>query len=103
MKLLKSYDWPGNVRELENAIERAVVLSKGRSLGVEDFSFLRPPSVLPSGTRSLREIQKDYVRKILEEYDWNVTQASKILDINRVTLHKMIKRYELQRTPSTGP
>lgn len=102
MELLKSYDWPGNVRELENAIERAVVLSKDRTLGIEDFSFLRPPSALTSGSRSLREIQKDYVQKILQESDWNVTQASKILDINRVTLHKMIKRYGLKRTPSNG-
>ena len=36
-ELLKAYDWPGNVRELENAIERAVVLSKSRTLGSEDF------------------------------------------------------------------
>ena len=41
MELLINYDWPGNVRELENAIERAVVLSKSRTLGIEDFAFLR--------------------------------------------------------------
>ena len=44
MKLLKDYDWPGNVRELENAIERAVVLSKSRTLGSDSFFFLRPSS-----------------------------------------------------------
>jgi two-component system response regulator HydG len=97
MELLKSYDWPGNVRELENAIERAVVLSKSRTLGKEDFAFLRTaPSPIPK-SRSLREMEKTYIQEILEDCDWNVTKASKILDINRVTLHKMIKRLNLKR------
>ena len=47
MGLLKQYDWPGNVRELENAIERAVVLSKSRSLDGNAFSFLKPPKRRP--------------------------------------------------------
>jgi two-component system response regulator HydG len=97
MERLKSYDWPGNVRELENAIERAVVLSKSRTLGKEDFAFLRTaPSPIPK-SRSLREMEKTYVQEILEDCDWNVTKASEILAINRVTLHKMIKRLNLKR------
>lgn len=97
-ELLKGYDWPGNVRELENAIERAVVLSKSRTLRSEDFSFLRP-SLAPAASRpqSLRAMEKEYIQEILTECGWNITKASKILDINRVTLHKMIKRYNLQR------
>lgn len=98
MELLKTYNWPGNVRELENAIERAVVLSKSRTLRVEDFSFLRPSVAPPSRPRSLRDVEKDHIQQILEECDGNVTQASKILNINRVTLHKMIKRYNLKKT-----
>jgi two-component system response regulator HydG len=94
---LKDYDWPGNVRELENAIERAVVLSKSRTLHREDFAFLRTPPKPVSKSRSLREMEKDYIQKVLEDSDWNVTRASKILDINRVTLHKMIKRLNLKR------
>ena len=50
------------------------------------------------GTRDiLREMEKEYIQGILTECSWNVTKASKILDINRVTLHKMIKRYDLKR------
>ena len=96
-QLLKDYDWPGNVRELENAIERAVVLSKSRTLGKEDFGFLRTIPSPISKPRSLREMEKHYIQEILENCDWNVTKASKILDINRVTLHKMIKRLNLKR------
>ena len=97
IELLKAYDWPGNVRELENAVERAVVLSKSRTLGREDFSFLQPSAAPSPGAQSLREIEKGHIERILNDYDWNVTKASRILDINRVTLHKMIKRYNLKR------
>ena len=99
MGLLKQYDWPGNVRELENAIERAVVLSKSRTLRTEDFSFIQPSGIQFPESLSLREMEKAYIQKILEENTWNVTQSAKILGINRVTLHKMIKRYDLKRKP----
>jgi DNA-binding NtrC family response regulator len=97
MELLRGYEWPGNVRELENAIERAVVLSKSRTLRIEDLSFIRPPDLQFSQTLSLRGMEKAYIQKILVENNWNVTQSAKILEINRVTLHKMIKRYRLER------
>ncbi len=99
MELLKGYKWPGNVRELENVVERAVVLSKSRTLKVEDFSFLKAAPVTISGPQTLRENEKEHILQILEDCDWNVTAASKILDVNRVTLHRMIKRYGLKRTP----
>ena len=98
MGLLKRYNWPGNVRELENAIERAVVLSQSRTLGIEDFSFLRSSPATLSRPLPLREMEKQHIQQILEEYNWNVTQASKVLEINRVTLHKMINRYNLKRS-----
>lgn len=99
MELLKRYDWPGNVRELENAVERAVVLSQSRTLGIKDFAFLRSSPVPLSRPMSLQEVEKQHIQQILEEHDWNVTQASKALEINRVTLHKKIKRFNLERRP----
>jgi len=69
---------------------------KGRS-GVEDFSFLIPSPAVRSGARTLKEREKDYIQEVLEENDWNVTRSAAVLGINRVTLHKMIKRYNLQR------
>jgi transcriptional regulator with PAS, ATPase and Fis domain len=95
---LRQYDWPGNVRELENAIERAVVLSKSRTLGPDDFSFLysSPSEGREFEAKSLREVEKHHIAKTLETTDWNVTRAAKILGINRVTLHKKIKRFDLK-------
>lgn len=97
MSFLKTYDWPGNIRELENAIERAVVLSKSRTLGADAFSFLRPAKSRTRGPRTLQEVEKDYIEEVLEQQDWNITHSAKILGINRVTLHKMIKRLGLNR------
>lgn len=99
IKRLTAYEWPGNVRELENAIERAVVLSRSRTLGIQDFSFLQRTPAMFSKSISLREMEREYIQRILEECDWNVTKASKILDINRVTLHKKIKRFAMQKKP----
>ena len=96
-RFLKQYNWPGNVRELENALERAVVLSKKRTLGIEDFSFLNVATAVRDGARTLKEREQDYIHEVLVENDWNVTRSAQILGINRVTLHKMIKRYHFQR------
>jgi DNA-binding NtrC family response regulator len=92
------YDWPGNVRELENAIERAVVVGKQRKIDPEDLPFyclLNPP--LPAG-QSLKDIEKEHIRQILEENDWNVARSAKILQIDRSTLYSKIKRLRLQRS-----
>ena len=69
----------------------------GRHCCIEDLSFIRPSDLQFSHTLSLREMEKAYIQKILVENNWNVTQSAKILEINRVTLHKMIKRYRLER------
>ena len=99
MNILESYEWPGNVRELGNAIERAVVLSESRTLGVKDFTFLGVTPAPTTGVRSLREMEKVHIRIMLEECGWNVTKAAKVLGINRVTLHKKINRFQLKRKP----
>lgn len=98
MRLLQSYDWPGNVRELENAVERAVVLAKARTLRPDDFAFLLRSSSQPQDSpRSLKEMERRHIQQVLEDCDWNVTKAGRALDVNRVTLHKMIKRFGLKR------
>jgi two-component system response regulator HydG len=98
MDLLKSYDWPGNVRELENAMERAVVLAKGRNLTKDDFAFLfrAEGQIVP---QSLRENEKQHIEHILEQCDWNISKAAGVLELSRITLYNKIKKYGLQ--PST--
>ena len=90
------YDWPGNVRELENAIERAVVVGKGRKIMLEDlpiFTRGQAPSAL---NNSLEALERTHIIKILDENRWNITRSAEILGIDRSTLYNKIKRYKLQ-------
>ena len=95
------YSWPGNVRELENAIERAIILTKGRHLTVKD---------LPDALRDSKRTEHDVVRigtlkeemeaaekKILEgalkQNEWNRHKTASMLDINRTTLYHKMKKH----------
>lgn len=96
MDLLMDYDWPGNVRELENAIERAMVIGKEPELQAGDFPIqLRLPA--QSAGRTLEEIERAHIEKVIEECNWNLSRAARVLDIDRVTLYNRIKKYGLQR------
>jgi DNA-binding NtrC family response regulator len=101
MKMLLDYDWPGNIRELENVVERAVVTSKKRVLATDSFAYLNPGGVsvgISSTPRSLEEAEIAHIRQILDEQDWNISHAAKVLQVDRTTLHKKIRRYGLERS-----
>jgi DNA-binding NtrC family response regulator len=89
------YEWPGNVRELENAIERAVVVSKSRHILLEDLPIFKPEHRISTPNNSLKEIEKAHIAQILNENKWNVSKSSKILGIDRSTLYSKIKRYSI--------
>jgi len=102
MSLLKAYDFPGNVRELENIIERGVAICGGSTIEVSHL-----PDVLRDlGTRtfrkkdgkipSLEEQEKDYIRWVLQEANSNQTLAAQILGIDRVSLWRKLKRYQVE-------
>jgi DNA-binding NtrC family response regulator len=91
------YEWPGNVRELENAIERAVVVGKGRTITQENLPIFCPEPRIMAADKSLQEIEKAHILTILEENNWNIKKSASILQIDRSTLYGKIKRYEIQR------
>jgi DNA-binding NtrC family response regulator len=96
--VLLSHRWPGNVRELENAVERAMVVGKGPTLDVRDLPVsARDGAVDEPQARSLAALEKDHVARVLRDCDGNVTQAAKVLDIDRATLYNKLKRYGLRR------
>jgi DNA-binding NtrC family response regulator len=90
------YEWPGNVRELENAIERAVVVGKGRAVLPEDLPIFRPECMTPE-KKTLREIEKAHIAQILDECGWNIAKSAKTLGIDRSTLYSKIKRYQIRK------
>jgi len=91
------YEWPGNVRELENAIERAVVMSKSREIQPEDLPIFRPEHLAAPNGNTLKEIEKAHIVHTLNENHWNIAQSAKILGIDRSTLYSKIKRYQINQ------
>jgi len=101
IEALTRHQWKGNVRELESVIERAVISSDTDMLGKHNFRFLvsngsDEETITPGGNMELKDLEKVHIRKVLEENGWNKLQAAKILGIDRKTLYKKIKEYELE-------
>jgi transcriptional regulator with PAS, ATPase and Fis domain len=97
--LLERHNWPGNVRELRNAIERAVVSTRGNTIKPADLSFPLPvaPSEILEETGSLEDMERSHIKKILRKTGGNIARAAGILKISRLTLYKKIEKYRLKR------
>ena len=102
MDYLMKYSWPGNVRELENIIERAVALENGNiiypealpdhitQLAIETYRVI-PDDKIPT----IKEQEKKYIKWVLDKTNWNKTKAAEIMEIDRVSLWRKIKTYNL--------
>ena len=94
MDLLQQQPWMGNIRELENAIERAMVVAQEPEICERDFAFKAAAAAVPNGgPKSLDDMEKAHILRVLEQCNWNQTRAAETLDIDRVTLHHKLKRY----------
>ncbi len=105
MELLLSYPWPGNVRELENVLERALVLTEGPRVGIQDLPLqVRSPS--PGGMlttddddlsvkRRLAELERQLIQRALERTSGNKTQAAELLELSPRALRYKIQDYGL--------
>jgi two-component system, NtrC family, response regulator HydG len=97
MYALQAHLWPGNVRELENAVERAMVVAQEPELREQDFILKPRNGNVPEGVKTLEDIEKAHILRVLEECAWNQTRAAEVLDIDRVTLHNKLKKYGWNR------
>ncbi|MCK4414343.1 MAG: sigma-54-dependent Fis family transcriptional regulator [Candidatus Eisenbacteria sp.] len=96
LAIIRGYDWPGNVRELENAVERAFVVVKGEVIKSNHLPFNIRSREEQADSRSLKAVEKHHIRRVLAETGWNISQAAKALEIDRVTLYNKIKKYDIQ-------
>jgi DNA-binding NtrC family response regulator len=101
IQMLQDHDWKGNVRELENTILQAIVMSKSDVLEKEYITLnQRQPAVSTEYSellklRSLADVEKYHIKRILDEVNWNKVEASHILEITRPTLNAKIEKYNL--------
>jgi len=99
MAVFRQYAWPGNVRELRNVIERMVVMSEGPELDVDaipyEVSGARPPETAsaPSPDRSIADVEKEHIARVLKHAGGNKKEAARILGIDRSTLYARLKAY----------
>lgn len=94
MNLLQQQPWAGNIRELENSIERAMVVAQEPEIGEQDFIFKAAAAIANgNGGKSLEDIEKGHILRVLEQCNWNQTHAAEVLAIDRVTLHHKMKKY----------
>ena len=105
---LLAYAWPGNVRELQHALERAVLVSRSRSITMTDLpealqqgdsavTQTVTPADVPSG--SLEEIERASIVKALESARWNKQAAAALLGLRRPTLYSKMRKHGIPQRP----
>ncbi len=108
LHLMQQYRWPGNVRELKNVIERAVVLARTDFIDTDDLNLSTIAAATDSSELampapkstfeplSLDEIERRHIHATLKATGWNKSRTAAILGVERSTLDRKIKRYELR-------
>ncbi len=103
MAVMAAYDWPGNVRELENALERAVVVARGKKIRPshlpERVSEAPAPQLVKESmppNPSMEVIEQAYIRWVLEAEGGNKTRAAEVLGIDPSTLYRKLNRYGIE-------
>jgi Nif-specific regulatory protein len=108
-ELLLNYRWPGNVRELKNVIERAVVLCRDQEIGESDLLLTKlatagdtemvDASAAKFTPVSLDDMERRHILNTLNHTGWNKSRTASILGIERSTLDRKIRRYQLDESP----
>jgi DNA-binding NtrC family response regulator len=112
---LERYDWPGNVRELKNALERALVLSRGDALDVADLpqevvsgqslSRHQPTEAASNGVdltekdfrEAKRKFEVAYLTKQLSDHHWNVSRTAATIGLHRQSLQEKLRELAIRR------
>ncbi len=93
---MRAYYWPGNVRELENRIKKAVILADGAQLDAQDLGL--EPAADRTPLKTLAEAEEDfkkhYIRRALDQNDWNKAQTARVLDVDPRTIFRYIEKFD---------
>ena len=98
-EVLKGQYWSGNIRELQNCIEKAVILSDGEVLGVQDLELPQNKSAEAVATSSivdtLEDAEEKAIRAAMDRFGGNLSMVAKLLNISRPTLYAKLKKYDI--------
>jgi transcriptional regulator of acetoin/glycerol metabolism len=94
--------WPGNVRALRHAVERAIILSEGTMLEIDDFSLIsatqdagaRVPSAA-ADTTNLGDLERETVARALKDHKRNISRTAAALGVTRASLYRRMQKYGL--------
>jgi len=96
LKMLTKYSWPGNIRELRHVIERAVIMTEGNILQVDDFMLnIQDKEKVDIGDLNLIVIERETINTALLKHKGNLSSAAKELGLGRTTLYRKIEKYGL--------
>jgi formate hydrogenlyase transcriptional activator len=102
LKALSAYDWPGNVRELEHLMERAVIVSRGSILTIDELDGLGLSHERTSPPRTLAEAERAHIMEVLVRTNWILAGkqgAAEKLGMKRSTLQHRMKKLDINRPP----
>jgi two-component system nitrogen regulation response regulator NtrX len=101
VSFLERYGWPGNVRELKNVVERMAILTPVERITAEAIPVeVRSAQAMraATGLQDVRDTaERERIRQALDQTDWNVSAAARLLDTERTALHKRIRTLGLKR------
>jgi DNA-binding NtrC family response regulator len=109
--MLNDYGWPGNVRQLESAIERAILLCEGDLITPDDLpSEVRQESQtaatggfkLPPEGISFEEVEKNLILQAMDQTDYNITKAAKLLGLTFRTLQYRLEKFGIKKSDGKG-
>ena len=95
VRALERHSWPGNVRELDHAVERAVLLSRGDRITAADLGLEGTPKSRGLEEMTLEEVEEHLIRKALDRYGGNVSQAADALGLSRSALYRRLEKHGL--------
>jgi two-component system nitrogen regulation response regulator NtrX len=102
VRLLGRYAWPGNVRELRNVVERMAILTAGDRITADAIPVEIRSSLAVRAASGLQDVrdtaERERIRQALEQTDWNVSAAARLLEIERTALHKRMRTLGLKRS-----
>jgi two-component system nitrogen regulation response regulator NtrX len=99
MDLMMDYSWPGNVRELRNEIERLVIMAPDAVIHEKDLSLPGANGTMGSSTlhQARAQYEKEFILSRLREANWNVSQAARLLGLERSYLYRKMKTYGIEK------